>query len=105
MLVLWDEKCITQKDLCQLLYLDSGTMTPVLKSLEGKGLIEKFRSKEDERVTIIKITDKGVALKTKAKTLPDKMSCYVGLSECEAKELYRLSYKMLSSFNRETDIR
>ena len=67
MMVLWEEEQITIRDLCQKLYLDSGTITPVLKKLVNDGYISKSRSGEDERVGIVKLTDKGKELYEKAK--------------------------------------
>ena len=62
MLVLWDKKEVAVRELCKLLYLDSGTLTPVLKNMESKGLISRQRSQEDERVLIVQITEKGAEL-------------------------------------------
>mgnify|MGYP003304175005 CR=1 FL=1 len=59
MMVMWEEKSICVKDLGRRLFLDSGTLTPVLKTLEKKGYITRSRSKEDERNLIVKITDLG----------------------------------------------
>lgn len=63
MLVIWEEEKITFKDLGKRLHLDSGTLTPVLKKLESMELINKYRSKEDDRIVIVEITEKGKLLK------------------------------------------
>lgn len=99
LMVLWDHKEISVKELGSYLYLDSGTLTPVLKSLEKKGLVSRNRSKDDERVLIVSITNEGYALRDKAVEIPAKMSSCVAISADEAKELYRLLYKVLSKVN------
>ncbi|MBR2590199.1 MAG: MarR family transcriptional regulator [Clostridia bacterium] len=95
MLVLWEHERITSKQLCTLLYLDSGTLTPVLKALEKKGLLKKARSKEDERLLICTLTDAGRALKEKALAVPPAVGQCVNLSAEEARTLYKLLYKIL----------
>lgn len=71
MMVLWEREEISVKDLCQELYLDSGTITPVIKKLMKDGYISKFRSENDERVVIVRITEEGMALYEKAKDIPE----------------------------------
>lgn len=95
MMVLWEQKQVSVKSLGEKLYLDSGTLTPVLKSLEAKGLVTRARSSADERVLIVSITEEGEALKEKAAEIPPKIACCVTLEADEAKELYRLLYKIL----------
>lgn len=95
LMVLWENKEISVKALGEKLYLDSGTLTPVLKSLEKKGLISRMRSTEDERVLIVRLTDDGENLKEQAVEIPAKVSSCVSLSSVEAKELYKLLYKVL----------
>ena len=95
MMVLWEEKEISVRDLGHRLFLDSGTLTPLLKSMEKKGLLTRHRSGEDERVLKICITEKGEALKEQAADIPLKMSACLKLTMEEAKELYSLLYKVL----------
>ena len=95
MMVLWEQKSINVKTLGTLLYLDSGTLTPLLKKLEAKGLVTRCRSTEDERSLIITLTAAGEALKERAVTIPGEMAKCVSLEPREAAELYRLLYKML----------
>ena len=95
MIVMWDKKKVNVKELGEILYLDSGTLTPVLKSLEAKGFVNRHRSEEDERVLIIDLTTKGEKLKEKAVTVPENMSKYVNITEDEADSLYYLLYKVL----------
>ncbi len=97
MLVLWDKKTISVKELGKLLFLDSGTLTPVLKSLEAKGLVHRSRSTADERVLIVQLTDNGEALKDKAVCVPEKVGSCIALEPDEAKEMYRLLYKLLDN--------
>ncbi len=96
MLVFWDEKKISVKELGSKLFLDSGTLTPVLKSLEAKGLVKRYRSSEDERVLLVEITEAGELLKEKAADIPAKIGSCVRLEPEEAMELYRILYKLLS---------
>lgn len=76
MMVLWEEETIVFKDLAKRLYLDSGTLTPVLKKLESKGLIEKFRNKEDDRTVTVVLTENGRQLKEDIIDVPEKMICH-----------------------------
>jgi MarR family transcriptional regulator, organic hydroperoxide resistance regulator len=71
LLVLWENETITLKDLGNKLYLDSGTLTPLLKRLEGMGFINRERSHEDERVLCVTITEKGLKLREKAIKIPE----------------------------------
>ena len=95
MMVLWENKQMNVKELGERLYLDSGTLTPLLKKLEKKGYVRRERSEEDERNLIVTITEQGEALKEKAAQVPVKMGQCVNLSSEEAKTLYQLLYKLL----------
>ncbi len=97
MLVMWEDKKVSVKELGEKLYLDSGTLTPVLKSLEAKGFVTRKRSSEDERVLIVEITKKGAELKEQAAEIPPKMGACVDLTPEEAAELHRLLYKVLAT--------
>jgi len=96
MLVLWEHEKLTVKDLGKRLYLDSGTLTPLLKKLEAKGLLKRERSKEDERNLFISLTEEGLAMKDKALHIPYDMAECVELDMEERVVLYRLLYKLLS---------
>lgn len=100
MMVLWERKKISAKDLGEILYLDSGTLTPVLKSLEKKDLITRTRGASDERLLIISVTQTGEELKKQAIEIPHRIASCVNLDESEAMELYRLLYKILGTENR-----
>ena len=99
MLVLWEKKSCNVKTLGEMLFLDSGTLTPVLKKLENKGYVERKRSKEDERALIVTITDEGERLKERAVEVPKAMGQCVGLQADEAIQLYELLYKVLRNLS------
>ena len=84
-----------EKELGCRLFLDSGTLTPLLKKLEAKGLVTRRRSSRDERNLIVEITDEGKALKDRALAIPAGMAKCLVLNADEALTLYRLLYKML----------
>ena len=96
MMVMWEEKEITVKALGEKLFLDSGTMTPVLKSLEAKGYVLRKRSTTDERSVSVILTENGEKLKETAVEIPAKVAGCVGLTPEEALQLYGLLYKVLS---------
>lgn len=75
MMVLWEHSALNVKTLGEKVHLDSGTLTPLLKRLEGKELVIRTRSKEDERVRIISLTTQGVELSKKAEQVPTEMHC------------------------------
>lgn len=95
MMVLWEQRQISVKELGQKLCLDSGTLTPVLKSLEAKGCLVRRRSAEDERLLIAELTDEGDKLKERAVSVPQKMAGCIPLEPDEALQLYQLLYKIL----------
>lgn len=99
MMVFWEEGRISVKELGRKLFLDSGTLTPVLKSLEEKGYVKRRRSSEDERVLIVEITEAGEALKERAVSIPEKIAGCVRLDTEDAMQLYRLLYKVLAAIN------
>ncbi|MCR5053298.1 MAG: MarR family transcriptional regulator [Lachnospiraceae bacterium] len=101
MMVLWDKPDMNVKEIGDALYLDSGTLTPLLKKLEQKGYIKRTRSKADERSIDVTLTKKGEALKEKAIAVPGKIGKCVPLSEDEAKTLYQLLYKILRNSTEE----
>ena len=101
MMVLWEAKVINVKDLGEQLYLDSGTLTPLLKKLESKGYISRNRSDKDERNLMIKVTDKGMELREKALSVPQEVSNCVKLTKEEASFLYKILYKMIGSMEGE----
>lgn len=96
MMVLWEKQDISVKELGAALLLDSGTLTPVLKTLEKKGYIERNRSKEDERILIVSLTEEGIELREKAKDVPEQMGSCLKISPEDAAQLYELLYKILA---------
>lgn len=95
MLVLWEMGEVSVKELGQRLFLDSGTLTPVLKSLEAKGMVLRRRSREDERVLLVQLTPEGEALRDQALPIPIQLAVGVRLEREEILQLYRLLYKLL----------
>ncbi len=95
MMVLWETKSINVKSLGEQLYLDSGTLTPLLKKLEIQGLVKRERDSKDERNLIVTITEHGENLKAQASDIPLKMRECLSLSADESKLLYQLLYKVL----------
>ena len=97
MMVLWEKESLNVKELGSMLYLDSGTLTPLLKKLEAKGYVTRCRCKEDERNLIIQITPNGEALKEKAANIPYEMKeKWVNISKEEIQSMYHSLYKLLS---------
>ena len=97
MLVLWERKQITTKEMGRILHLDSGTLTPLLKKMEGKGLVSRKRSEFDERNLTVTITDKGLNLRDKAIEIPNQIAQCNVLDEAETETLYKLLYKIMDA--------
>ena len=95
MMALWENESMNVRELGSRLFLDSGTLTPLLKKLENKGYIKRSRSKEDERNLIVTLTDKGWELREEMLSIPRSMASCVDLDQQEAADLYRLLYKVL----------
>ena len=98
MMVMWEHKSISVKDMGKLLYLDSGTLTPMLKKMEKAGWIRRKRSENDERVVMVTITEKGEKLHDEASGVPSKMAGCVTLESGEAMQLYTLLHKLMNTF-------
>ena len=84
MLVLWERDGIPVKDIGERLFLDSGTLTPLLKRMEGMGLVKRTRSTEDERQVLVALTAQGHELKEKARTLPQSI---LAAAQCSVSEV------------------
>ena len=95
MLALWEEDHQSVKELGRRLMLDSGTLTPLLKKMEAKGIVNRQRSKLDERNLIVSLTAAGKALREKAVTVPERVVGCLRLEPEEAMELYRLLHKLM----------
>lgn len=90
MLILWEEKAASVKALGERLALDSGTLTPLLKRLEQRGLVTRRRDTADERVVRIELTAAGQKLRTKARSIPTQLACRTGFDLAEERDLARL---------------
>lgn len=95
MMVLWEHKAMNVKELGSYLFLDSGTLSPVLKKLEQKQYITRKRSEKDERVLDVAITKDGEKLKEKAVDIPTKIGACVPLEEADAMKLFEIMHKLL----------
>ena len=98
LLALWEKDHITVKELGEKLYLDSGTLTPLLNKLEKKGYIIKNKSDKDGRELVVIVTDKGLELKQKAIDVPPEIAKCVNLKKEEAIVFYQLLHKVLDGF-------
>ena len=95
MMVMWERKSVNVKELGECLYLDSGTLTPLLKKLESKGFVTRMRSDKDERNLVVAITDEGEKLKDKAVEIPFQIAGCTNLTPEEGVQLYGILYKIL----------
>ena len=95
MMALWESRSLSVKELGERLYLDSGTLTPLLKKMEAQGIVSRRRSTADERSVIVSVTAKGEALKQRALDVPAKIGKCISLSREETKTLYDLLYRVL----------
>ena len=101
MMVLWEREEINVKELGSLLYLDSGTLTPVLKKLEAKKYIIRKRSTKDERNLVLKITNKGLELREKVKDYPEELyNKYMNLTDEEIMLLHKITHKLLKHLSK-----
>ena len=101
MMVLWQEKEKSVKALGEKLFLDSGTLTPLLKCMEQKGYLRRHRSEKDERVLLVSLTKEGEELKKNAVSVPQSVGSCIKLKPEEAIQLYRLLYKLLGNIEEE----
>jgi DNA-binding MarR family transcriptional regulator len=99
LMVLWEEKSLNVRALGERLRLDSGTLTPLLKRLESKGLVKRMRGQEDERVRIIEITDKGAGLRQGARDIPGELACSIGLPAAQGEQLKALCEQLLAALD------
>lgn len=100
MMVLWEHQRLTVNQIGEKLFLDSGTITPLLKRLEAKSYILRQRKIEDERVVEISLTDEGERLQDKACLIPEKMNDRLDLSETDVQELKQAISKLLDKINK-----
>lgn len=95
MLVLWERGEATVGELCSLLSLDTGTMSPLLKRLEAAGLVSRKRSQDDERSVTISPTAAGLALEERAASVPGELAACTGLGEKDYREWKRSLEELL----------
>ena len=100
MMAMWEHTEMNVKELGKCLFLDSGTLTPVLKKLEAKGYIHRGRSRTDERNLEVTITEEGMKLRERAMAVPAQMACCVELTQEEAQTMHTLFYKILNNLSR-----
>ena len=96
-LVLWEKDGLTVGEIGEKLMLDNGTLSPLLKKMEQAGYVERRRSREDERVVVISLTDKGRSLQEMAKDVPGKVAGCIDLPPEKAAALYALLYELLEN--------
>lgn len=96
LLVLWERESATVSELGARLELDSGTLTPMLKRMEGAGLVVRERDPQDERRVVVRLTARGEALQEQAACLPEKLLAGAGGSEAEALELLGTLRRLLN---------
>lgn len=101
LLALWESGKEKVGELCHRLYLDCGTMTPMLKKMEENGWISRCRCKADERVVYVSVTDSGWALREQVKDIPEKVGNCITMPQEEAYELYTLLHKLLDAVEAE----
>lgn len=99
MLVMWEHGELNVKEIGSYLYLDSGTLTPLLKKLEDKGYITRTRSRTDERNLAVAVTKEGLALREKAVSIPEKLAGCISFSSEDSVQLYNLLYKLLGQLD------
>ena len=97
MMVLWEEHETNVRELGSRLFLDSGTLTPLLKKLEAKGYLVRHRSVQDERNLIVSLTAEGIALRDRALSVPKQIGQCIPLTPEEALTLYRTLHKILDA--------
>lgn len=97
LLVLWERDGLTVGELCEKLMLDNGTLSPLLKKMEQAGQVARTRSREDERLVVISLTEEGKALQEAAQDVPRQVGSCIPLSPEKAQALYALLYELLEN--------
>ena len=103
MMVLWETPCVSSRQLGRRLFLDSGTLTPVLKKLEMMGYVNRNRDERDERNLIVTLTEEGAALKKRAAVVPQQMASCIRIEPGDAFQLYTLLHRLLDTMREEED--
>ena len=102
LLVLWEKDGVSVTEIGEKLMLDNGTLSPLLKKLEQAGYVVRQRSREDERVVVVSLTDAGKDLQEKAKDVPLQVAGCIALPPEKARMLYSLLYELLDNQSRKT---
>ncbi len=97
MLALWEEEGIKVNQLSEKTRLDAGTLTPILKRLEAKGLLERRRSEQDERIRVLVLTQAGSQLRAQAACIPEKMLCQIHMADEQLRTLKQLSENLFKN--------
>ncbi len=97
LLVLWEKDGVSVSEIGERLMLDNGTLSPLLKKMEQAGYVERRRSRDDDRVVEITLTEAGRALQERAKDIPGRVACCVDLPPEKAQALYALLYELLEN--------
>ena len=109
LLVLWQKGNQTVNEICQSLYLESNTITPLLKRLEEKEIITRSRSQKDERIVNISLTENGISLKNKALEIPEQIYCSINqvgdITENENVQFQKTLFKIINVLNNKTEIK
>lgn len=99
LLVLWETDSVNLKTLSEKLYLQSNTLTPLLKRMQEMGLIDRVRSQQDERSVVISLTPKGKQLQLEAPRVGQRLAANLNVSEEEARQLHKLLYKLIGNIS------
>jgi DNA-binding MarR family transcriptional regulator len=95
MLVLWENKDQPVNDIAKRLFLQTNTVTPLLKRMEAQGIISRIKSASDERKVIISLTEKGEAMKLKAAAIPSRLAEGVQVPDLDLQQLHRVLYQII----------
>ncbi len=101
MMVLWEHRSLSVKDIGTMVCLDSGTLTPLLKKLEDKGYVVRSRDADDERMLRVSVTEKGMQLRDRALSVPGSIATCIPLSPEDAMTLSRILRKMMADFSKD----
>ena len=96
-LVLWEKDGVTVSEIGEKLMLDNGTLSPLLKKMEQEGYVKRSRSRDDDRVVEVTLTEKGKEMQEKAKDIPVNVAGCIDLPAEKAQQLYLLLYELLEN--------
>ncbi len=99
LLVLWQEEKLSISELGQKLFLNTNTLTPLIKKMKDKDLIRKRRSREDERTVFVQLTKKGKELKDRAKSVPSELIASLNMTDKDIETIRNIMWKFLDGFN------